>query len=90
MAGDRPLGSARDDEFGHMQTPPSGPDAPVTQSAYVVVPDADAHHARAVAAGARVVRALADEDYGGRGYSCRDPEGQMWSFGTYDPWKEGA
>ncbi|HZF33304.1 MAG TPA: glyoxalase, partial [Candidatus Angelobacter sp.] len=27
-----------------------------------------------------------DEDYGGRGYSCRDPEGHLWNFGTYDPW----
>jgi uncharacterized glyoxalase superfamily protein PhnB len=82
------LGSASDDEFGRMQTPPAGVDAPVTQSAYIIVADADAHHTRSVAAGARVVRALADEDYGGRGYTCRDPEGHLWSFGTYDPWKE--
>ena len=27
-----------------------------------------------------------DEDYGGRDYTCRDPEGNVWSFGTYDPW----
>ena len=27
------------------------------------------------------------EDYGGRGYACRDPEGHTWWFGTYDPWK---
>jgi len=81
------LGSASDDSFGRLQKPPAGPDAPVTQSAYIIVPDADAHHARAVAAGARVVRELKTEDYGGRGYSCRDPEGQLWNFGTYDPWK---
>jgi len=36
---------------------------------------------------AEMVRALVDVDYGGRGYSCRDPEGNAWSFGTYDPWK---
>jgi uncharacterized glyoxalase superfamily protein PhnB len=59
----------------------------VTQSAYIVVPDADAHQARAAAAGAVVVRPVKDEDYGGRGYTCRDPEGQIWNFGTYDPWK---
>jgi uncharacterized glyoxalase superfamily protein PhnB len=40
----------------------------------------------AVAAGAEIVEKLADADYGGRGYSCRDPEGHVWSFGTYDPW----
>ena len=84
------LGSAKDDAFGKMQVPPAGPDATVTQGAYIIVPDADAHHARAVAAGARVVRELKTEDYGGRGYSCRDPEGQLWNFGTYDPWKPAA
>jgi uncharacterized glyoxalase superfamily protein PhnB len=26
-----------------------------------------------------------DQDYGGRGYSCRDPERHLWSFGSYDP-----
>jgi uncharacterized glyoxalase superfamily protein PhnB len=29
---------------------------------------------------------IKDEDYGGRGYSCRDLEGHLWNFGTYDPW----
>jgi uncharacterized glyoxalase superfamily protein PhnB len=57
-----------------------------TQSAYVVVDDADAVHARAVAEGWSIVRALQDEDYGGRGFTCLDPEGRLWSIGTYDPW----
>src|SRR5262249_28079934 len=60
---------------------------PVTRRASVVVPVAAAPHARAVAAGAEIVRPLVDADYGGRGYTCRDPEGHVWSFGTYDPWK---
>jgi uncharacterized glyoxalase superfamily protein PhnB len=83
------LGSARDDEFGRLQSA-ADPDAPVTQSAYVVVSDADVLHARAVAAGARVVVDLRDEDHGGRAFSCRDPEGQLWNLGTYDPWKAGS
>lgn len=53
---------------------------------YVVVPDADAHHARAKAAGAEIVRELTDEDYGSREYGARDLEGNSWSFGTYDPY----
>jgi uncharacterized glyoxalase superfamily protein PhnB len=57
-----------------------------TQSAYIIVEDADAHYARAVAAGAEIVMEIKDEDYGGRGYSCRDLEGHLWNFGTYDPW----
>jgi len=80
------LGSARDDEFGALQRVPAEVGT-TTQSPYIVVPDADAHHARAVAAGAEVVMPLKTEDYGGRGYSCRDPEGHLWNFGTYDPWK---
>ena len=55
------------------------------QSLSVIVDDADAHHARAIAAGATVVRELRDESYGGRGYEARDPEGHLWYFGTYVP-----
>lgn len=58
-----------------------------TQSTSVVVADADAHYARAVAAGAEVVIDIADQAYGGRGYACRDPEGYLWWFGSYDPWQ---
>ena len=56
------------------------------ERAYVIVEDADAHYARAKAAGAEIVMEIGDQDYGGRLYSCRDPEGHLWNFGTYDPW----
>ena len=56
-----------------------------TQAIYVIVEDADAHHARAVAAGAEIVRELEDTPYGSRDYSARDPEGHLWHFGTYRP-----
>ena len=58
-----------------------------TQTCYVVVDDADAHFRKAKAAGATVVLDISDDDHGGRGYACRDPEGHIWSFGTYDPWE---
>ena len=54
-------------------------------SVYLVTSDPDAHHERAVAAGADVVIPLRDEEYGSRGYSALDPEGNVWSFGTYRP-----
>ena len=57
-----------------------------TQSVYVIVDDADAHCVRAKAAGAEIIKDVEDQDYGGRLYSCRDREGHLWSFGTYDPW----
>jgi uncharacterized glyoxalase superfamily protein PhnB len=81
------LGSARDgDTWGELIKPPRDRGG-ATGSVYVVVPDADAHHARATAAGAEVIEPLSDKDYGGRGYGCRDLEGHVWSFGTFDPWK---
>ena len=57
-----------------------------TQGAYLVVKDADAVYARARAGGASIVIEIADAGYGGRGFSCRDPEGHLWSIGTYNPW----
>lgn len=66
------------------QTAEPGPEpADDEYSIYVAVPDADAHHDRAVAAGARIVRGLHDQDYGSRDYVARDCEGKVWSFGTY-------
>ena len=72
------LGSARDDEFGRPQQPPSSAGSVVSQSPYIIVEDVDRHYARAIAAGAKIVMAIKGEDYGGRSYSCRDPEGFLW------------
>ena len=36
-----------------------------------------------------IVREPVDQDYGGRDYSVRDLEGNLWSFGTYDPYVDG-
>jgi len=52
---------------------------------YVVVDDPDAHHDKATAAGAEVIDELVDQPYGSREYAARDPEGNVWSFGTYRP-----
>ena len=60
-----------------------------SQNIYMVVSDADQTQARAEALGAEIVMSVADQDYGGRGFSCLDLEGNMWSFGTYDPWHAG-
>ena len=80
------LGSASDGEFDNLQKAPSALGGAVSQSPYIIVDDADKHYARAVAAGAEIVMEIKDEDYGGRGYSCRDPEGHVWNIGSYDPW----
>lgn len=56
---------------------------PGTFGAYVVTDDPDGLHDRAVKAGATIVRELTDTDYGSRDFIARDPEGNLWSFGTY-------
>jgi uncharacterized glyoxalase superfamily protein PhnB len=82
------LGSVLEQEtqFGRLMKQPDEIGGAETQSSYVVVNDADAVYARANAAGARIAIDIKDEDYGGRGFSCYDLEGHLWSFGTYDPW----
>jgi uncharacterized glyoxalase superfamily protein PhnB len=73
------LGSASDGSDGRLvvDTGPSW--------IYVVVDDVAAHHGRAVEAGAYIVQEPKDEEYGGSGYTARDPEGNLWSFGSYRP-----
>ncbi|MGD0095944.1 MAG: VOC family protein [Terracidiphilus sp.] len=80
------LGSGKNDEFGSGFRPPAELGGVETRSVYIVVPDADGAYARAVAAGAKVIRPLHDTDYGSRDFTVRDPEGHSWSVGTYDPW----
>ena len=62
---------------------PEWPQLPGHAALYVVTDDPAALYDRAVAAGATVVRPLEDKDYGGSGFSVRDPEGNLWSFGDY-------
>ena len=84
------LGSARDDEYGRLVRTPGEVDGAVTQACYIVVEAIDAHYEQAKAAGAEIVMELAAQDYGGKLYSCRDPEGHLWNFGSYDPWAAPA
>jgi uncharacterized glyoxalase superfamily protein PhnB len=56
-----------------------------TQALYVYVDDLDAHFERARAAGAGIVSAPVDTDFGTREYHARDVEGHLWTFGTFLP-----
>ncbi|KQZ66182.1 glyoxalase [Lysobacter sp. Root559] len=81
------LGSVDDhSEWGRRIVQPDEIGGRETQACSVIVADADAHYARAKAAGARIEVEPADQDYGGRAYTCRDLEGRIWWFGTYNPW----
>jgi uncharacterized glyoxalase superfamily protein PhnB len=77
--------SSIDNEYSKLITQPEDIGGSQTQTVYVVVDNADAVYDRVKAAGMEVLMDLKEEDYGGRGFTCRDLEGHIWSFGTYDP-----
>jgi uncharacterized glyoxalase superfamily protein PhnB len=53
----------------------------VIDGVFVSVDDVDAHHKRAVATGATILREPSDPGVGFRLYSAEDPEGHRWMFG---------
>ena len=57
-----------------------------TQAPYLMVEDIDAVYARARDNGARMLLDLEDRGYGGKAFTCADPEGHVWQLGTFDPW----
>jgi uncharacterized glyoxalase superfamily protein PhnB len=84
------LGSARPGEMQALygwKTPAEA--GGITMCVCAWVADPDAHCAQAKAAGAEIVRGpYANDGYPGRAYDARDPEGNVWNFGSYDPWAD--
>jgi uncharacterized glyoxalase superfamily protein PhnB len=80
------VGPAEGSAFDHLMTQPDQIGGAETQISYLCVEDLHAHRQRAVAAGAEIVPAVEELAGTERGYSCRDPEGHIWNFGTYNPW----
>jgi len=80
------LGSVSENEFDRLMKQPDEIGGAETQSAYLIVSNADLIYQRAKSAGAEIILEIKDEDYGGRGFTCRDLEGHLWNIGTYDPW----
>lgn len=76
------LGTAGPNDFG-LRTPREL--GAVNQGVYVIVDDIAGHYERATSSGAEVLRELADTDYGSQEFMVRDPEGNIWSVGTYRP-----
>ena len=81
------LGSVRSDEFGQIIKQPKDVGGAETQAPYVIVANVDSHYEQAKSAGATIVMEPEDQPHGGRFYACRDIEGHLWNFGTYDPWE---
>lgn len=85
------LGPVRtDNAYGALLAQPDEIGGRQTQTIYLTVADTDLVHERAIPAGASIIIALADAEYGGRGFTCRDPGGHIWSIGTYDPWQSAG
>lgn len=84
------LGSSTriDNEYGKLMKQPADIGGASTQSICMVVEDADAVYANAAKAGCEMIMDIRDEDYGGRSFTCRDLEGHIWTFGTYDPFAD--
>jgi uncharacterized glyoxalase superfamily protein PhnB len=81
------LGSVQDSDFGKLMRQPEQAGG-CTQCVCIIVDDPDAVYAKAKATGAHITTEIADQDYGGRGFGCHDPEGHLWYVGSYDPWNE--
>jgi uncharacterized glyoxalase superfamily protein PhnB len=79
------MGAVRETDLDKLMRQPDEVGDVETQSCYLVVDDADEHCARAQDAGAEIVLELKSDGLGRRGYSCRDPQGHIWNFGTYNP-----
>ena len=82
------VASMNDTPFASLIKSPDEVGGAETRNMYLLVDDADAIHARAVAEGAEIVIPLDEPPYGGRVFTCRDLEGRLWSVGTYDPWSD--
>lgn len=83
------VSSEKDNEFGKLVGTPDANAGLNTMSPYIILKDEDIeqHYEQAKNAGAVIVSELKAESYGGKVYSCKDQEGFLWNFGSYDPWK---
>ncbi len=84
------VSSEKDNEFGKLVGTPNAHNGINTMSPYIILSDSEIekHYQKAKTEGAEIVYDLKEEAYGGKAYSCKDPEGYLWNFGSYDPWKE--
>jgi uncharacterized glyoxalase superfamily protein PhnB len=81
------LGSSdKASEYGKLMALPKDIGGRQTQTISVIASKPDEIYRNAKAAGAEIVLDIEDKPYGGRGFTCRDLEGHVWSFGSYDPW----
>lgn len=81
------LGPVNEGDYGRLLKQPNEIGGFETQSPYLIVDDADAVYERVESNGGEIAIEIEDKPYGGRGFTCRDLEGHLWTVGTYDPWQ---
>lgn len=79
------FGPAQGGEFDRLMTDPSETGGRETTTVYVVVRDVAGLFERAQAKGATILLPLRKHEHGGRSFTAADPEGHVWTFGSYDP-----
>ena len=52
---------------------------------YIAIDEVDALYDHVREAGGDIALEITDTDYGSRDFTVRDPEGNLWAFGTYRP-----
>ncbi len=73
------IGQVRDDAFGEKSPLPGG------SVTYIAVDDPDGLHARVSSAGTEIIEPPTDRTYPSREFIARDPDGNLWCFGTWYP-----
>lgn len=79
------FGPARGGEFDRHLIGPSETGGRATMTVYLVDLDIETRYDRVKDGGATILMPLKDEDYGGKAFTATDPEGHIWTFGSYDP-----
>ena len=82
------LGSIKNDSYGKYFKTPGDIDGMNTQAPYIIIDKIDEHYQKVVSEKTEILIPLKEEDYGGKSYTCKDPEGHIWSFGSYNPWRD--
>jgi len=80
------LSSAENYAFSNFCKSPREVGGVGTVEIIIYVSDPDAHYNHSVSEGAEILIHIEDKPYGGRGYACKDPEGHVWAFGSYNAW----
>src|SRR6185369_17467952 len=80
------VGSLMDNDYRRFVKHPDEIGGAETRSINLAVADADVVYAKVKEEGGQILLDIEDKPYGGRGFTCGDLEGHIWSIGTYDPW----